>query len=161
MHVSVVVTQFLRELFFALIPLPYSPSLYDLCVSPVNTTFTPWCTVLALHPLCPSVFRPIECFLYEGLHLLVWLCPCDVSSLFGKGAMFLPRHYTVFWQARGILYTTHFCLSPSRSWHVRLISNNLMFGGAHKTAKDPHIGRQMIPGADHKWSPYWKVKDFD
>ena len=30
--------------------------------------------------------------------------------------------YTVFWQLQGILYTTHFCLSPSGSWHVRLIS---------------------------------------
>ena len=30
--------------------------------------------------------------------------------------------YTVFWQAQGILYTTHLCLSPSGPWHVRLIS---------------------------------------
>ena len=30
--------------------------------------------------------------------------------------------YTVSWQEQGILYTTHFCLSPSGSWHVRLIS---------------------------------------
>ena len=30
--------------------------------------------------------------------------------------------YTVFWQSQGILYTTHFCLSPRGSWHVGLIS---------------------------------------
>ena len=37
----------------------------------------------------PSVFRPIECFLYEGVRVL--LRPCVLSSLFGKGAMFLPH----------------------------------------------------------------------
>ena len=50
-----------------------------------------WCAVLGLQSLCPSVFRAIECFHYEGLHLLVWICPCVFSSLFGKGAMFLPH----------------------------------------------------------------------
>ena len=30
--------------------------------------------------------------------------------------------HSVFGQAQGILYTAHFCLSPSGSWHVRLIS---------------------------------------
>ena len=45
----------------------------------------------------PSFSFPIrfladtECYLYEGLHLLVLLCPCVLFSLFGKGAMFLSH----------------------------------------------------------------------
>ena len=61
--VSVVVTQFLRELFFALI---LSLLLRPLCFPSQHHFGTPRCVVLGLHLLCPSVFQPIECFFYEG-----------------------------------------------------------------------------------------------
>ena len=152
MHVSVVVTQFLRELFFALNLSLFVQSLRF----PSQPHFgTPWCAVLGLHPLCPSVFRPIECFLYEGLHLLVWLCPCFVSSLFGKGAMFLPliqysgRHEESYIQRISTFHQAalDMCVWSLTIWclvvHTRP-QRILILGGKWspgRTTNDRHIGK--------------------
>ena len=64
---------------------------------------TPWCAVLGLHPLCLSVFG--QCFLYEGLHLLVCLFSWVLSSLFGKAHCFLHL-YSILAGARNLIYNT-------------------------------------------------------
>ena len=73
--VSVVVTQFIRELFFALI---LSLSCYDLCVFPVNTT-------LALHgvPCQASIFFAHPFFGRQSVSFLkVFICQSDFVHVF-------------------------------------------------------------------------------
>ena len=92
------------------------PSRTFLCFNPLSLA-----TISAFQstPLWHSIVgraRPIECFIYEGLRLLVSLCPCVLSSLFGKGAMFLPQKHNGS-------YIQH--ISAFTKWllrHVRLIS---------------------------------------
>ena len=59
------------------------PSRTFLCFNPLSlaiiSALPPVNTTLALTMVCPSVFQPIECFLYEGLQLQVWLCPWVLS----------------------------------------------------------------------------------
>ena len=168
MHVSVVVTQFLRELFFALNLSLFVQSLRF----PSQPHFgTPWCAVLGLHPLCPSVFRPIECFLYEGLHLLVWLCPCVLSSCLEKAPCF-SHLYSILAGTRNLIYnaflpftkpllTCAFDLWQFGAWWCTQDRK----GSSYWAANDPRGGPQMIAILESKrfwlkskeWHGWWRV----
>ena len=63
-------TQFLREVCFALLCFAFL-LLRSLRLSSQHHFGTPQCVELRLHCPCPSVFRPIECFFSEDLHLFV------------------------------------------------------------------------------------------
>ena len=90
--------QFLREFFFVLI---LSPLLRSLRFPSQHHFGTPWCVVLGLHLLFPSVFRPIEYFLYEGLQLLVvFFLPC-----LEKAPSFSHIH-SILASTRNLIYNT-------------------------------------------------------
>ena len=76
--------------------------------------------MLGLHLLCLSVFSGDSVSFMK-----VYICYSDfvMCSFFlvWKRRLGSPA-YTVFWHAQGILYTTHFCFSPSGSWNLLLIS---------------------------------------
>ncbi len=106
------------------------PSITFLCFNPLSLATIsafPQSTPLWHSTVCrarsPSSllirFSADRVFPYEGIHLLVWRCPCVLSFLFGKGAMFLLHTQYSSRYKESSWFTTNFCLSPSGSWPVR------------------------------------------